>query len=110
MITTPTFTFNSPYQQFKESLIRFNVDEKTYDFEQKWIDFSDDIFAWLDGIVENPDFDWNVEIAACKAILGAYINHCLMYPEAAIDFETYWKELMDSAISDNYESFFTEEE
>ncbi len=114
MIITGSFTCKSPFQQFQDCLphcynmhnIQYNVDILKKQAVKLWKDYSEDILAWLDGEMDDPNLDWDFEVNVCKALLGRYVENMLSDSEMIQTFEEWWKELMLQAMEDNAESLF----
>ena len=116
MICTESFTFNSPFEQYKICLedhyvdIDYNYDDELLEKNANylWNKRKDNIIAYLEGALNLSsflEFNWNIEVEVCKLLLGKYIESSIANPEIFVSFETYWRELMMKALETDIENF-----
>lgn len=114
MICTESFTFNSPFEQFKKSLVNaydnheIEYNDKIIERNAKklWQRYGKDVLAFIDGKLGDPELNWDNEAEVCKAILNQYVENAKNEPEIVISFETYWSDLMLEAMERNAPNLF----
>lgn len=112
MITTKSFTFKNPEEQFRATLEEFyDYNEVQYNKElldeaaaYLWFDYGDDIEEHISGAVTAPINNWQDERQICLAVLEEYL---MDEDREDYTFEEFWNNLMFYAMSANKDSLLT---
>lgn len=99
MISTPSFTFNSLFEQFEDYLFIYQkLDFSEKEVKELWKKYKDSIVDYIKVLLNVNYLPCSNNKSLCQYILKGYVDFCLENPDISIDFETYWKDMVYEAM------------